>query len=111
MGLWETVLPDEALRHLRSWPRSGARGRRCVPSGNGGRWRLHLVRHRTALKNRIHPTLLAFGHPGPVSDLFETGGRAHVEPGGPEVVAAESVQFGIEPGRVDKGNPFDAEAT
>jgi len=30
------------------------------------RWRLHLVRHRTALKNRIHATLLAFGHPCPV---------------------------------------------
>jgi transposase len=34
------------------------------------RWRLHLVRHRTALKNRIHATLMAFGHPCPVSDLF-----------------------------------------
>lgn len=40
------------------------------------RWRLHLVRHRTALKNRIHATLLAFGHPCPVSDLFGAGGRA-----------------------------------
>ena len=39
------------------------------------RWRLHLVRHRTALKNRIHATLLAFGHPCPVSDLFGVGGR------------------------------------
>jgi transposase len=39
------------------------------------RWRLHLVRHRTALKNRIHATLLAFGHPCPVSDLFGTRGR------------------------------------
>jgi transposase len=39
------------------------------------RWRLHLVRHRTALKNRIHATLLTFGHPCPVSDLFGTGGR------------------------------------
>jgi transposase len=39
------------------------------------RFRLHLVRHRTALKNRIHATLLAFGHPCPVSDLFSTGGR------------------------------------
>jgi transposase len=39
------------------------------------RWRLHLVRHRTALKNRIHATLLAFGHPCPVADLFGTGGR------------------------------------
>src|SRR5436305_1215590 len=35
------------------------------------RWRLHLVRHRTALKNRIHATLMAFGHPCPVSDLFD----------------------------------------
>src|SRR5436190_17873766 len=39
------------------------------------RWRLHLVRHRTALKIRIHAALLAFGHPCPVSDLFGTGGR------------------------------------
>jgi transposase len=39
------------------------------------RWRLHLVGHRTALKNRIHATLLAFGHPCPVSDLFGAGGR------------------------------------
>ena len=39
------------------------------------RWRLHLVRHRTALKNRIHATLLAFGYPCPVSDLFGVGGR------------------------------------
>ena len=39
------------------------------------RFRLHLVRHRTALKNRIHATLIAFGHPVPVSDLFGTAGR------------------------------------
>jgi transposase len=39
------------------------------------RWRLHLVRHRTALKNRVHATLLAFGKPCPVSDLFATAGR------------------------------------
>src|SRR5712671_7867217 len=39
------------------------------------RWRLHLVRHRTALKNRVHATLLAFGKPCPVSDLFGTVGR------------------------------------
>jgi transposase len=39
------------------------------------RFRLHLVRHRVALKNRIHATLLAFGHPCPVSDLFGVGGR------------------------------------
>jgi transposase len=39
------------------------------------RWRLHLVRHRTALKNRIHATSLALGHPCPVSDMFGVGGR------------------------------------
>lgn len=39
------------------------------------RFRLHLVRHRTALKARIHATLLAFGHPCPVSDLFGREGR------------------------------------
>lgn len=39
------------------------------------RFRLHLVRHRTALKNRIHATLIAFGHPVPVSDLFGIAGR------------------------------------
>src|SRR5215212_4245794 len=39
------------------------------------RWRLHLVRHRTGLKNRIHATLMAFGHPCPVADLFGAAGR------------------------------------
>src|SRR5919199_4251405 len=39
------------------------------------RFRLHLVRHRTALKNRIHATLLAFGHPRPMADLFGVKGR------------------------------------
>ena len=39
------------------------------------RWRLHLVRHRTALKNRVHATLIAFGKPCPVSDLFGSSGR------------------------------------
>jgi transposase len=39
------------------------------------RFRLHLVRHRTALKARIHATLMAFGQPVPVSDLFGVSGR------------------------------------
>jgi transposase len=39
------------------------------------RFRLHLVHHRTALKNRIHATLMTFGHSVPVSDLFGTQGR------------------------------------
>jgi transposase len=39
------------------------------------RWRLHLVRHRTTLKNRIHQTLISFGQHCPVSDLFGVRGR------------------------------------
>ena len=39
------------------------------------RFRLHLVRHRVMLKNRILASLLAFGKPCPVSDLFGTSGR------------------------------------
>jgi transposase len=39
------------------------------------RYRLHLTRHRTMFKNRIHATLIAFGKPCPVSDLFGASGR------------------------------------
>jgi transposase len=43
------------------------------------RFRLHLVGHRTALKNRVHATLLTHGIGCPVSDLFGTRGRALLE--------------------------------
>jgi transposase len=56
-ALW---LPDPAVR--------GERER--------ARFRLHLVRQRTALKNRVHATLIAHGYPCPVSDLFGHKGRA-----------------------------------
>jgi transposase len=39
------------------------------------RFRLHLVRHRSSLKHRIHATLLTHGAPCPVSDLFGVRGR------------------------------------
>jgi transposase len=39
------------------------------------RFRLHLVRHRVMLKNRIHASLIAFGKPCAVSDLFGAAGR------------------------------------
>ena len=52
-------LPDPAVRREREL----------------ARFRLHLVRHRTTLKNRIHATLMTFGHPCPVSDLFGLSGR------------------------------------
>lgn len=43
------------------------------------RFRLHLVRHRSALKNRIHATLMTFGHPCPMTDLFGVAGREHLD--------------------------------
>jgi transposase len=39
------------------------------------RFRLHLIKHRSSLKNRIHATLINFGKPCPVSDLFGVRGR------------------------------------
>jgi transposase len=39
------------------------------------RFRMHLVKHRSMLKHRIHATLITFGHPCPVSDLFGVAGR------------------------------------
>ena len=32
------------------------------------RWRLHLVKHRAILKNRVHASLIAFGHQVPMAD-------------------------------------------
>jgi transposase len=39
------------------------------------RFRLHLVRHRTSLKNRVHAVLIAHGVHNPTSDLFGVAGR------------------------------------
>jgi transposase len=39
------------------------------------RFRMHLVHHKSALKNRIHSTLINFGRPCPVTDLFGAEGR------------------------------------
>src|SRR5437667_2620544 len=39
------------------------------------RWRLHLVRHRSSLKQRVHAVLITHGKPCPVSDLFGVRGR------------------------------------
>jgi transposase len=43
------------------------------------RFRLHLVKHRTGLKNRIHSTLMSFGRTVAVSDLFGVEGRRLLE--------------------------------
>jgi transposase len=53
-------LPDAAVRRERE----------------RARWRLHLVRHRSRLKHRVHSVLLAWGTPCPVADLFGAQGRA-----------------------------------
>jgi transposase len=39
------------------------------------RFRLFLVHKRSSLKHRVHQTLVSFGQPCPVSDLFGVGGR------------------------------------
>ena len=39
------------------------------------RWRLHLVKHRAILKNRVHASLIAFRHQVPMADLFGVAGR------------------------------------
>ena len=68
------VLAELARRDLvpEIWlPTPGVRAER-----ERARFRLHLVRHRSALKCRIHATLMSFGHPVPVTDLFGTSGRA-----------------------------------
>jgi len=43
------------------------------------RFRLHLVKHKSALKHRIHSTLISLGRPCPVTDLFGVEGRGLLE--------------------------------
>jgi transposase len=43
------------------------------------RFRLHLVKHRSMLKHRIHSTLINFGKPCTVTDLFGVEGRRLLE--------------------------------
>jgi transposase len=55
----EIWLPDVATREAREI----------------ARFRLHLVRHRTSLKNRVHQTLITHGVAAQESDLFGAAGR------------------------------------
>jgi transposase len=55
----EVWLPDPAVRAERE----------------RARFRLHLVKHRRALKQRVHAILFQHGMPSPQSDLFGPGGR------------------------------------
>jgi transposase len=56
-------LPDPAVREEREL----------------ARFRLHLVKHKSMLKHRIHSTLINFGRPCPVTDLFGAEGRRLLE--------------------------------
>jgi hypothetical protein len=55
--------PDaDGLRGLtRRFDRHGEPIRAAIESMNEARWRLHLVRHRSSLKQRVHAVLLAHG--------------------------------------------------
>jgi hypothetical protein len=74
----------------RSWPssRSATSSRRSgCPTVGPARARARALpaasgRHRTTLKNRIHATLMTFGHPCPVSDLFGPGRPRAARPHG-----------------------------
>jgi transposase len=71
------VLADVSRRDLipAIWlPSPGVRGMREL-----ARFRLHLVRHRTALKNRVHSSLITWGVSVPMTDLFGAGGREYLE--------------------------------
>ena len=59
----EIWLPDPAVRAERE----------------RARFRLHLVKHRSALKNRVHAILFQHGVPNGHSDLFGAGGRRMLE--------------------------------
>jgi transposase len=59
----EIWLPDPAVRAERE----------------RARFRLHLVKHRSALKNRVHAILFQHGVPNTSSDLFGAAGRALLE--------------------------------
>ena len=70
--------------------RSGCPTRAVREERELARFRLHLVKHKSALKNRIHSTLINFGRPCPVTDLFGVEGRrAARAPRGPRALARQ----------------------
>ena len=60
-------------------PRSGCPILTSARRASWPRFRLHLVKHRSMLKHRIHSTLINFGEPCTVSDLFGVAGRRLLE--------------------------------
>ena len=67
-----------------------ARSQRSARSASSPASGLHLVKHSSALKHRIHSTLINFGKPCPVTDLFGVEGRKLLEATrGPRALAGE----------------------
>src|SRR5690348_7696401 len=55
--------------------RSGCRARSCAPSGSARGGGCTWSSTARSLKNRVHASLIAFGHQVPMADLFGAGGR------------------------------------
>jgi hypothetical protein len=67
------------------WPPRPPHPRRA----RAGPFRLHLVKHKSALKNRVHSTLINFGKPCPVTDLFGVEGRQLLAAASPAALARQ----------------------
>src|SRR6266508_2408361 len=67
------VLAELARRKL--VPEIWLPGPRVRAERERARFRLHLVKHRRSLKNRVHAILFQHGLPSPHRDLFGAGGR------------------------------------
>jgi transposase len=71
------VLAELARRNL--VPEVWLPGPRVRAERERARFRLHLVKHRSALKNRVHAILFQHGLPNPHRDLFGAAGRCLLE--------------------------------
>jgi transposase len=71
------VLAELARRSL--VPEVWLPGPRVRAERERARFRLHLVKHRSALKNGAHAILFQHGLPNPHRDLFGAGGRCLLE--------------------------------
>jgi len=63
------------LSHRNLVPALWLRGARVREERELARFRMRLVKHKSALENRIHSTMINFGRPCPVTDLFGAEGR------------------------------------
>jgi hypothetical protein len=68
---------------------------------------MHLAKHRTMLKHRIHQTLITDGHACPVSDLFGVRGRDLLE----RIAIPDPWANSAAPNWLPSSSPQKAEAT